>query len=61
LPAKNLKAARSTVARNRYAPANVLNMLLEERSRERDEAEKERDTEINRLEALKRKMADLDA
>jgi hypothetical protein len=61
MPAKNLKTIRSTVARNRDAPANVLKMLLEERQRQRDEAKKEHDTAVKELEALKCKIADLEA
>jgi hypothetical protein len=60
-PAMNLKTTSSTVARNRDAPADVLKMLLEEQSRECDEAEKESYTAIKELEALKCKIADLEA
>jgi hypothetical protein len=60
-PAMNLMTTRSTVARNRDAPTDILKMLLEEQSRERDGAEKERDTAIKELEALKCKIVNLEA
>ena len=54
---------RGTVAGNgdAGAPPDVLKLRVEKRTKERDEAEKERDAAIKTAESLKRKITELEA
>jgi hypothetical protein len=60
---KKIVSSRATVAcyLDAAAPADVLRMRLEKRTKERDEEEKECDAAIKTAEILKRKITELEA
>ena len=62
LAVRGQTVTRATVAGNDAgAPDEVLQLRVQKRTKERDEAEKERDAAIKEAELLKRKIAELEA